>query len=203
MAYHPILDWRLGLDMAQLALDPNARIDLDSGYWSGLVSRIVDPYFCGLNMEPRTFDTLPGGVDAFSNDAIILIERINGNLADGMPLFEAIKRGGARRFRAVFLTTLSTVGGLTPLIMEKDMQAQFLIPMALSLASGVAFATLLTLILIPGLLVILNDFRRVVYWIWHRRWPTREEVEPAIDRKIDLLAEPEPQPAEAEHGLVS
>ena len=73
MAYHPLLDWRLGLDMVQLALDVNAQIDLNSGYWSQLVSRIVGPYFSGLNMSPRTFDTLPGGVDSFSNEAIILI----------------------------------------------------------------------------------------------------------------------------------
>jgi hypothetical protein len=73
MAYHPLLDWRLGLDMAQLALDPNAQIDLNSSNWSGLVSRIASPYFQGLNMATCTFDTLPGGVDAFGNDAIILI----------------------------------------------------------------------------------------------------------------------------------
>jgi ATP-dependent helicase YprA (DUF1998 family) len=73
MAYHPILDWRLGLDMAQLALDPNARIDLTTSYWSDLVARIAPPYFDGLNLQARTFDVLPGGVDAFNNEAIILI----------------------------------------------------------------------------------------------------------------------------------
>jgi len=73
MAYHPILDWRLGLDMARLALDPHAQIDLNTDYWSGLVSNFVSPYFRDLNMEPRTFDTLQGGVDAFTNEATILI----------------------------------------------------------------------------------------------------------------------------------
>jgi hypothetical protein len=73
MAYHPLLDWRLGLDLARLALDPNAQIGLASGHWSGLVYSIAGPYFAGLNMTPRTFDTLPGGVDAFSNEAVILI----------------------------------------------------------------------------------------------------------------------------------
>lgn len=73
MAFHPVLDWRLGLDMAQLALDANAQIDLASGHWAAVLPRIVGPYFGGLNMTPRVFDTLPGGVDAFSNEAIILI----------------------------------------------------------------------------------------------------------------------------------
>jgi multidrug efflux pump subunit AcrB len=119
------------------------------------------------------------------NDAIVLIERINENLAEGMRFFDAILHGGARRFRAIFLTTLSTVGGLTPLIMETDFQARFLIPMALSIAAGVAFATVLTLLLIPSLLAILNDFRLLVCK-WRRgRWLKREEVEPASYRLMD------------------
>lgn len=72
MAYHPILDWRLGLDMAQLALDSNARIDLTTSHWSDLVAHIAPPYFEGLNFQTKVFDALPGGVDSFSNEAIIL-----------------------------------------------------------------------------------------------------------------------------------
>ena len=72
MAFHPILDWRLGLDMAQLALDPNARIDLTTSHWSDLVARIAPTYFAGLQMQTRTFDALSGGVDPFNNEAIIL-----------------------------------------------------------------------------------------------------------------------------------
>jgi multidrug efflux pump subunit AcrB len=133
------------------------------------------------------------------NDAIVLIECVNNMIADGVPFYEALRRGGARRFRAIFLTTVSTVGGLTPMILETDLQAQFLIPMALSIAAGVAFATLLTLLLIPCLLGILNDFRRILYALRHGRWPTHEEVEPAVDRKVDPLASApgEPTPAEA------
>ena len=112
------------------------------------------------------------------NDAIVLIERVNANLAQGMPLKDALPIGGARRFRAIFLTTISTVGGLTPLIMERDLQAQFLIPMALSVAAGVAFATLLTLVLIPCLLAILNDLRRGAYYVRYGHLPTPEQVEP-------------------------
>jgi multidrug efflux pump subunit AcrB len=117
------------------------------------------------------------------NDAIVLIERINENLAEGMPFQEAILKGGSRRFRAIFLTTISTVGGLAPLIMETDFQAQFLIPMAISIAAGVAFATVLTLVLLPSLFMILNDMRRATFWIRNRTMPTRESVEPATRRR--------------------
>nr|MDJ0854707.1 efflux RND transporter permease subunit [Desulfobacterales bacterium] len=103
-------------------------------------------------------------------------------LALKMRFFDAIIQGGRRRFRAIILTSFSTVGGLAPMILETDLQARFLIPMALALAAGVAFATVLTLVLIPSLLVILNDMRRLVYKLRNKQWPTREQVEPATRR---------------------
>jgi multidrug efflux pump subunit AcrB len=123
------------------------------------------------------------------NDAIVLIERINENIAEGMPFFDAILNGGARRFRAIFLTSLSTVGGLAPLIMETDIQAKFLIPMALSIAAGIAFATVLTLVLVPSLLALLSDFRLLVHRLRYGFWPKRVDVEPARDRHVDPLAD--------------
>ena len=105
-----------------------------------------------------------------------------------MPFFEAILSGGARRFQAIFLTTVSTVGGLSPLIMETDLQARFLIPMALAIAAGVLFATILTLVLVPSLLTILNDFRLLIHRFRYGYWPKRVEVEPARRRHEDPLA---------------
>ena len=75
-----------------------------------------------------------------------------------------------------------TVGGLTPLILETDLQAKFLIPMALSIAAGVAFATVLTLVLIPSLLAILSDLRLLTHRVRHGAWPKRLDVEPAASR---------------------
>jgi Cu/Ag efflux pump CusA len=71
--------------------------------------------------------------------------------------------------------------------METDMQARFLIPMALSLAAGVAFTTVLTLVLIPSLLVIVNDGRRAKVRLQTGSWPVRETVEPAASRRIDRM----------------
>jgi multidrug efflux pump subunit AcrB len=151
------------------------------GIIGGILGHLVLGYDLSI-MSIFGFVALSGVV---VNDAIVLIERINENLAEKMPFFEAVIQGGVRRFRAVILTTLSTVGGLTPLIMETNFQARFLIPMALSLAAGVAFATLLTLVLIPSLLTILNDLRRVVVRIRTGQWATREDVEPSSRRYLD------------------
>ncbi len=117
------------------------------------------------------------------NDAIVLIEAVNTRLGAGMPFFDAMREGGKRRFRAIFLTTLTTFAGLTPIILEKSMQAQFLIPMAIAIAFGVAFATLLTLIVIPCILAAVNDLRRLLWFVWHRQWPSREQVEPGVRRE--------------------
>ncbi len=151
----------------------------------GIIGGIMGHLLLGFDLSIMSifgFVALSGVV---VNDAIVLIERINENLAEGTPFFDAIENGGIRRFRAIVLTTLSTVGGLTPLILETNFQARFLIPMALSLAAGVAFATVLTLVLIPCLLAILNDLRMAAARMKTGRWPGREEVEPATKRYDD------------------
>jgi len=145
----------------------------------GLIGAVLGHLLLGYDLSLMSVFGMVALTGVVVNDAIVMIERINENLAEGMPFFEAILSGGARRFRAVFLTTVSTVGGLAPLIIETDFQARFLIPMALSLAAGVGFATLLTLIMIPSLMAILNDMRRLLRWAVTRQWPSREDVEPA------------------------
>ena len=155
----------------------------------GIIGGILGHLLLGYDLSLMSIFGMVALTGVVVNDAIVLIERINENLADGMPFFDAILAGGARRFRAIFLTTLSTVGGLMPLILETDLQAKFLIPMAISLAAGVAFATVLTLGLIPSLLVILNDFRCLFHRMKHGLWPAREQVEPATVRKVDLLSD--------------
>lgn len=99
------------------------------------------------------------------NDAIVLIEAINTQLAKGNSVFDAIVRGATRRFRAIMLTTISTIGALVPIIIETDLSAQPLNPMALSLACGVGLASGLTLLFIPSLFAILNDARCAGYFL--------------------------------------
>ena len=155
----------------------------------GIIGAVFGHLLMGYDLSIMSIFGMVALTGVVVNDAIVLIERINENFACGMPFFEAILQGGTRRFRAIFLTTLSTVGGLAPLIMETDFQAKFLIPMALSIAAGVAFATILTLVLIPSLLAILNDLRLVVHRIKHGQWPRRLDVEPARNRHANPLAD--------------
>ena len=159
----------------------------------GIIGAVFGHLLLGYDLSIMSIFGMVALTGVVVNDAIVLIERINENFASKIPFFDAILKGGARRFRAIFLTTLSTVGGLSPLIMETDFQAKFLIPMALSIAAGVAFATILTLVLIPSLLAILSDFRLVVHRFKHGQWPRRLEVEPASNRHDDPLAESQTQ----------
>lgn len=123
------------------------------------------------------------------NESIVLIEAINTRLGSGMKLFDALADAGARRLRAIILTTTTTVGGMGPLIFETDFAARPLIPMALSLASGLVVSSVMTLVLVPSLLGILNDARRVARFAFNGSWPTREEVEPGSKRAVDRYEE--------------
>jgi multidrug efflux pump subunit AcrB len=91
------------------------------------------------------------------NDSLVLVDHVNKQRAQGVSLHDAIRSAGAARFRAVLLTSLTTFAGLTPLLMEESVQAQFLIPMGISLAFGVIFATLITLLMVPVGYQILDD----------------------------------------------
>lgn len=115
------------------------------------------------------------------NDGLVLISKLNAYLKEGMKFDDALIAAGKSRFRAIFLTSLTTVAGLSPLILEKSRQAQFLIPMAVSVAYGIAFATVLTLIMLPMLLSLSNWVKVHLAWLWDGTKPTHEEVESAIE----------------------
>jgi multidrug efflux pump subunit AcrB len=83
------------------------------------------------------------------NDSLVLVDFINKKRSEGIVLMEAVLTAGAARFRPVMLTSLTTFIGLMPLLFEQSTQAQFLIPMAVSLGFGILFATFITLILVP------------------------------------------------------
>ncbi|MBT6910786.1 MAG: efflux RND transporter permease subunit, partial [Rhodospirillaceae bacterium] len=92
------------------------------------------------------------------NDSIILVSTIDERIAAGEEIMLAIVAGSQDRLRAVLLTSLTTIGGLTPLLFETSLQAQFLIPMAITMIFGLAFATFLVLLVIPALIAIQLDF---------------------------------------------
>lgn len=114
------------------------------------------------------------------NDGLVLISKFNKNLKEGMLFDDALYEAGRSRFRAIFLTSITTVAGLTPLIFEESRQAQFLIPMAISIAYGIGFATVLTLIVLPIFLAFGNAVKTTGKWLIVDRPVTKEEVERAV-----------------------
>ncbi|MEN8798468.1 MAG: efflux RND transporter permease subunit, partial [Flavobacteriaceae bacterium] len=121
------------------------------------------------------------------NDGLVLISRFNTNLRSGMMFDNALFEAGRSRFRAIFLTSLTTVAGLAPLLLEKSRQAQFLKPMALSIAYGIAFATFLTLIMLPIFLAFSNKLKVGTKWLKTGHVITKEEVERAIKEQIEEM----------------
>jgi multidrug efflux pump subunit AcrB len=121
------------------------------------------------------------------NDGLVLIGKFNGFLKDGMKFDEALLQAGKSRFRAIFLTSLTTVAGLAPLILfEKSRQAQFLIPMAISIAYGITVATFLTLLFLPLLLSFGNAIKVYATWLFTGKKPEKHEVERAIKEVEDI-----------------
>ncbi|OQY50942.1 MAG: hypothetical protein B6230_05595 [Desulfobacteraceae bacterium 4572_89] len=148
----------------------------------GLVGAVLGHFIMGHMLSLLSVFGMVALAGVVVNDAIVLIERINMNLEEGMEFFEAIFQGGIRRFRAVMLTSISTIGGLLPLILETSQYAQQLIPMGISLAFGVAFATVLTLVMLPCLYTIINDLRYAMAALTGKKEILRHTLEPAFQR---------------------
>ena len=111
---------------------------------------------------------------------------INHRRSEGIRLLDAARKAGARRFRPIMLTSVTTFVGLIPLMSTRSLKAQFLIPVAVSLAFGVMFATIVTLYLIPCSLLVGQDIRRgldqLADWYLH---PFRQQIEKQPERASD------------------
>ncbi|MEM9327510.1 MAG: efflux RND transporter permease subunit [Bacteroidota bacterium] len=115
------------------------------------------------------------------NDAVVFLAKFNSLVKDeGMTVYQAAYNAGLARFRAIMLTSLTTVAGLYPLIKESSFQAQFLIPMAISVAYGVLFGTFLILLFFPVFILIMNDIRRM----WRRIWSGERSVRERVERVV-------------------
>lgn len=114
------------------------------------------------------------------NDGLVLIGKFNSYLKEGKSYAEAILMAGKSRFRPIFLTSLTTIAGLAPLIFEKSRQAQFLKPMAISISYGIAMATFLTLLMLPLLLSISNQIKVGAKWVGTGKKVKPRDVERAV-----------------------
>jgi multidrug efflux pump subunit AcrB len=133
----------------------------------GFIGAMVGHWILGIPVSMTSFFGVIALSGVVVNDSLILVDFVNKEREVGVPLGQAVQDGAKARFRPILLTSLTTFLGLAPItLFEKSLQAQLVIPMAASLAFGILFATIITLVLIPSLYLVLDDFKK---W-WRKAW---------------------------------
>ena len=149
----------------------------------GFIGAVIGHLIMGHGLSLISLFGLVALSGVLVNDSLVLVDFINRARSQGAPLFEAVLAGGRQRFRAIVLTSVTTVAGLSPILFEKSVQAQFLIPMAISMSFGLMGATVLVLILVPALYLLLYDVQSI--WRWLRTGSFAEKAhDPAL---VDTL----------------
>ena len=123
----------------------------------GVVGAIIGHLIMGYSLSVLSLFGIVALSGVVVNDSLVLIDFANRRRREGMNGHDAILQAALQRFRPILLTTLTTCGGLAPMILETSRQARFLIPMAISLGFGILFATMITLILVPCLYMAIED----------------------------------------------
>jgi multidrug efflux pump subunit AcrB len=142
----------------------------------GIIGAIVGHWITGFPLSMMSLMGVIALSGVVVNDSLILVDYVNKAVANGAKHHTAVVEAGTRRFRAILLTSLTTFFGLAPILLERSVQAQEIVPMAISLAFGIVFATVITLLLVPCLYMILEDFAQ-----WR-----------GVGEDADALATPEP-----------
>ena len=128
----------------------------------GIIGAVIGHIIMGYSLSVMSLFGLVAMSGVVVNDSLMLIFSANKRLHKGIPILHAVHSAGIQRFRPILLTTLTTCGGLAPIITETSRQARFLIPMAISLGFGILFATLITLVMVPCLYMILEDVKNLL-----------------------------------------
>ncbi|MBN2445905.1 MAG: efflux RND transporter permease subunit [Phycisphaerae bacterium] len=134
----------------------------------GLTGAVAGHFLMGYPLTILSIIGIVALTGIVVNDSLILVDFINHEVSGGRSVYESVISGGRRRLRPILLTSLTTILGLAPLMMETSLQARFLIPMAISITFGLAFATLLTLVVVPAIFLIFEDVKAIRNRIWHR-----------------------------------
>ena len=124
----------------------------------GAVGAILGHLILGEDLSVMSIMGIVALAGVVVNDSLILVDYANKKVAEGLSIVDAITEAGVRRFRPILLTTLTTFGGLAPMVFETSRQAQFITPMAVSLGFGILFTTFVCLLILPAFYVILGDF---------------------------------------------
>ena len=125
----------------------------------GVIGAVLGHLIMGYNLSIISVMGMIALAGVVINGSLVLIDYANRLQREGASSFEAIHNAGVRRFRPILLTTLTTFGGLAPMIFETSRQARFMIPMALSLGYGILFSSIICLVLVPSLYMIIEDIR--------------------------------------------
>ena len=128
----------------------------------GVTGAVVGHLLFDLTFSMMSFFGIIALTGVVVNDSLVMVDYINKERRQGVDLITAVKHAGSKRFRAILLTSLTTFFGLLPIMFETSLQAKVIIPMAVSLAFGILFATVITLILIPSLYVLIENLKRRV-----------------------------------------
>ncbi|HVR36616.1 MAG TPA: efflux RND transporter permease subunit, partial [Methylomirabilota bacterium] len=144
----------------------------------GFVGAVIGHLVMGLELTVLSMFGLVALAGVAVNDTLVLVDFINRARREGMALHQAVRQAGMARFRPILLTSLTTFAGLTPLLLERSVQAQFLIPMAVSLGFGVLYCTFTSLILIPAQYLIAEDVKRLTLRLLGRTEPEEKQVAP-------------------------
>ncbi|RUO60610.1 efflux RND transporter permease subunit [Pseudidiomarina insulisalsae] len=126
----------------------------------GMIGAVIGHWVIGMPISILSLFGIIALAGVVVNDSLVMVDYVNQARRDGVPLRQAVQDAGSARFRAIILTSLTTFFGLLPIVLEKSLQAKMVIPMAISLAFGILFATVITLLLIPCLYLILDDTKR-------------------------------------------
>ncbi|MEM7655526.1 MAG: efflux RND transporter permease subunit, partial [Bacteroidota bacterium] len=153
----------------------------------GLIGVILGHLIFNQQISVLSFLGVFALIGVLVNDALVFVSAHNILIKEGKPFREAIYEAGLSRFRPIFLTSLTTIAGLGPLIFEKSFQAQFLIPMAISIAFGLAIATLVILITLPSIMVLVNQYKVAMVHLWEGEKPDPTSVEPALLERKNYL----------------
>ena len=127
----------------------------------GIIGAMVGHIAIGIPFDMMSFFGIIALSGVVVNDSLIMVDFVNKSCAEGVSKFEAVVNSGAKRFRAILITSLTTFFGLLPMLMEDSVQAQQVLPMAVSLGFGIVFATVITLLLVPCLYIVLDDIAKL------------------------------------------
>jgi multidrug efflux pump subunit AcrB len=138
----------------------------------GMIGALVGHMVVGLPFSALSLFGIVALAGVVVNDSIIMVDFINKSADEGVDIISGALRAGTARFRAIMLTSLTTFFGLLPMLLERSLTAQFVIPMAVSLGFGILFSTVITLLLIPCLYVILDDLNLSRFMASETQTPT-------------------------------